>query len=410
MNNIILPNFESLFINEVYEYYDGPVFLSYFDNNGFPYLALLVDQTKDTGDLVWLYVQQSSERFRFTKTGGMSIKQAYQNAEEGVVYLVTEIVNQESDEVIFNVDVIQASEILEKYLPSDGLRLKFNIPIFQEKKQSLQQLALDLSHQIAEIHLHLNHGKKSFAPIKTLGNVLIESQNLLIQVGDFLDKSSRDAKKITGSVSKALEQALCGHFLQVQHGSVKIQILVGESKDLFGTSLADSALDMLVKLFSKEPDEAIDFLRDNNFSPFIISCYSKFLQTLDNDDITGMDFRWANKYQLTESRFMSRENARSIYHQIDAEEDTESVPLKLTARLVEANIMNGHFEIVQKIDKKEKIYECKSSDSSVLSGAILDRYYIFNLLYTHSTKYSTGELVEKYELIEFHEPGPDDFD
>lgn len=74
-------------IIEVYEYYDRPVLFTAKNGAHFHYLVMMLDETSSSTS--WLYVAVSQERWHAIRMGQVSLRAAYQQAEDAIVYEVT---------------------------------------------------------------------------------------------------------------------------------------------------------------------------------------------------------------------------------------------------------------------------------------------------------------------------------
>ncbi len=114
---------------EVYEYYDTPCLFSCRNASGHLFIAILFDQTKKCQK--WLYLPMSQRRFENIRAGLIELRNAFLNAEDGLVYEV--IIN--SDDNADRVEIIWCENLVDDWLPMPNEFIKFGnepLPLLEE--------------------------------------------------------------------------------------------------------------------------------------------------------------------------------------------------------------------------------------------------------------------------------------
>ncbi len=120
-------------IVEVYEYYDIPCLFSCKNASRQLFLAVWLDQTTEVG--TWLYVPMSQRRLENVRSGGIDLRDAFLNSEDGFVYKVIIPCDGSPDRV----ETIFCENLVDDWLPMAGEFLDFGdvqLPILEVKEDS----------------------------------------------------------------------------------------------------------------------------------------------------------------------------------------------------------------------------------------------------------------------------------
>lgn len=107
-----------LTIQAVYEYYDKPVLFACQNAAQTQYLVVLLDETDQSE--VWLYVALSSERFAQVGQGDITLREAFKQAEDDIVYEVTTFGSGHPTQI----RVLPTHALRDEQLPTVGERLE----------------------------------------------------------------------------------------------------------------------------------------------------------------------------------------------------------------------------------------------------------------------------------------------
>lgn len=174
----ILGNLEIL---EVYEFYDKPCLFSCRNVAGQIFLSVWIDETSYSNS--WLYVPVSLRRLQQITAGGMDLKNAFLEAEDGFVF---EVISSHYEN---NANVIRISceRIEEDKLPTSGEFLSYQSQITTSLVE--KKIAKISAIQFGRVVLNLAFGFPGLdnmqAPVVDLGNLLHSTQYLIDALGQF---------------------------------------------------------------------------------------------------------------------------------------------------------------------------------------------------------------------------------
>ena len=81
-------DFDNLIQNEIYEYYDGPILVSYYDNLGTIYFAISIEDDDSQKKSIWYYIPVSKQRLLLIRSGEMPLNRLLKDPEHGIIYMV----------------------------------------------------------------------------------------------------------------------------------------------------------------------------------------------------------------------------------------------------------------------------------------------------------------------------------
>lgn len=102
----------------IYEYYDKPVLFACQNAAQTQYLVVLLDETDQSE--VWLYVALSAERFVQVGQGEITLRDAFKQAEDDIVYEVTIFGSGHPTQI----RVLPTPALRDEQLPAAGERLE----------------------------------------------------------------------------------------------------------------------------------------------------------------------------------------------------------------------------------------------------------------------------------------------
>lgn len=167
------PRLGALRLGQVFLEYEYPVLFSAVDDIGRQYLALSVDSEPD-GD-VFLYVPQSPWRLMATRSGGVSLHDAFGSPETDTVFVVRPHFTDERA-----ISEIPTAEIDPAWLPLQGEFLSEPIEsTFPFSPAALADLARSQSRPMVAIELdQAGAGNRSQLPLRRASEILNEYQEL----------------------------------------------------------------------------------------------------------------------------------------------------------------------------------------------------------------------------------------
>lgn len=104
-------------IDEVFVRFDGPRLFSALNEAGQRYMAVFAEETEDAE--VFLYAPVSEDRYRAIRSGGLPLRAAFSDAQDGRVFVVTSS-TEEADQ---RVEEWEAERLPSDWLPDDDATL-----------------------------------------------------------------------------------------------------------------------------------------------------------------------------------------------------------------------------------------------------------------------------------------------
>ncbi|MCV7252796.1 hypothetical protein H7J86_11530 [Mycobacterium hackensackense] len=226
-------------LEETFVFYDGPRLFSCRSLTDQLYLVAWADDS-DEADR-WLYMPISDARLKIIKSGGMSVRSGYLNA-EGIVYIVTipyDVSVEDSLQMVAPKGI--PADILpgEHWLDLDTQTAEPAIPPTELERRAKQEhrtrVRLEFDRPVTY---------RSEAPTREVGQILIRTQMLLDAVGAAIGEEQGVAQ--VGRISKDKLQKTSSDVLAFAAASFVIEIGASSFDDLFGESVfADSVLQII---------------------------------------------------------------------------------------------------------------------------------------------------------------------
>lgn len=168
-----------LLLHESFVDFDGPRVFSCISRTGQWFIAGWAEQ-RDQDDL-WLYVPLSVPRLNMVRSGGLALREAFEQA-EGMVYLVTlPRADADNDHAV----PIRAAELREEWLPEPDFRLDLQTQTLPEALAAEQWRLLAMQERRGRLRLMVKWPgvTRSEAPTKKVGELLVSTQSLFDNVG-----------------------------------------------------------------------------------------------------------------------------------------------------------------------------------------------------------------------------------
>lgn len=166
-------------LRETFVDFDGPRVFTCRSTTDQWYLAAWAEERREED--LWLYVPVSEARLAIVRSGGVTLRRAFERP-EGLIYLVT---LQRSDLDSDRAEPIPASQLHEEWLPEDGFRLELptaTLPAAESGEQ-WRLRAIQESRGRVRLMVKLPRTTRSEAPTKKVGELLVSTQSLYDNVG-----------------------------------------------------------------------------------------------------------------------------------------------------------------------------------------------------------------------------------
>lgn len=165
-------------IDKIYDFYDAPLLFSVRDDLGHASLAYAASSSDI--DATYLYLPMSDMRLRRVTTGRMTLREAFQNPERPVVFVVS--VPFTDDDVSPSVEEVPPDEVPPAWLPPEGLRMEgpdSNLDPFSEadllsaaRSEQRHLIALEMSPEAGKVG-------RIEAPLRDAGPLMVEFQAMV---------------------------------------------------------------------------------------------------------------------------------------------------------------------------------------------------------------------------------------
>ncbi|MDV6303723.1 MULTISPECIES: DUF6575 domain-containing protein [Rhodococcus] len=240
-------------IDETFEFYDGPRLFAASSASGQRYLAAWAEEAPDHD--LWLYLPISNERFSIARSGGITVRAAFLNAED-FVYLVRTPTDGENVDTIER--LISGPEIQEEWLPGTNYRIERHTDTAPraERPSELARRAMREARPFLRVEVEPTASRRTVAPTRAVGNLLVLTQNLLDNMGYSQALSGREAA-LRGRVPTNIQETMASEIVSLTAASFVIDIASMGFMNLFGSPFEDSS-NAIVLIFSMD-DTKLEF-------------------------------------------------------------------------------------------------------------------------------------------------------
>lgn len=240
-------------IEETFEYYDGPRLFSCKSATGNLYIAAWAEEEEDHD--LWLYLPISKERFEITRSGGITVREAFTYAEDSV-YLVKIPTDGELRDSIEQ--LLTGDAIPDEWLPGSDYRIELHTDTAPRASTS-NELAKRAGRElrpILRVEVDPVDSNRTAAPTRAVGNLLLLTQNLLDNVGYSLKMNGRETS-LRGRVPNEIQNAMSSEIISVTAASFVIDIASTGFVNLFGSPFEESSNE-IVKILALD-DQTAEF-------------------------------------------------------------------------------------------------------------------------------------------------------
>lgn len=220
---------------ETYVFYDGPRLFSAQSLTDQRYLAAWANEGLEADE--WLYVAISEARLNMVRSGARTVRSAFLEP-EGFTYRV---IIPHDDSSPDSAKTVVPSEILDAWLPGENFRIAESTATTRlaDTPAELELKARQENRTRLRLRLAYANRTRTEAPTREVGNLLVDTQKLLDNVGFSLE-SEKVASR--GVIPKGTRQRTSSEVIELTAASFVIELGGSSFDDLYGDSLfADSA-------------------------------------------------------------------------------------------------------------------------------------------------------------------------
>ncbi len=376
---------------ENYVHNDYPALFSCKDSAGHLYLVTVGENDEDK---TWLRVGISKDRLNYIRSGGIDLRNAFTDAENGVLFQVR---IPHVDHTKPSLEVIQPNQIAEEMLPLHGERLGLKTETLPPLR-SPQEIASSIARDLLKCALNYAGVSRTEAPIDSLGNFLTGLHKVINRIG---------AKCVNSTYKKILEDIRNPFgisMLEVGAGSFEIQLASTEYGSLLDSDLGNAINEFLRILNSGCNQDQLKPLMEE-FGPRVAKDYTEFLKPL-SESVIDTKFTWTSPHpdrggtaQLSQSQM---KKAIDILEKIQ-EETLETIRIQGT--LVGISLRSKSFEIETSDDNlyekdffKGKIIE-EAYETEIVKTASVSKPYIAEIQGFVEIGETKDETKTKFRLL-----------
>jgi hypothetical protein len=369
----IISYLESLEIDEVYLYYDKPIFFSCRDSLGHIFLVLLV---QDDEQDVWIYLEISERRYLFMRTGGIDLFSIFGEPESGFIYLV----ETSQEQSITNYNIVSAEEIKREWLPEPGEYMHVETPL---SKEPIKQVAIQTLREIIRLKFNFHRYQRMEAPAKILGEIISTFQSTLNDIGLAL--------------SNQLAPMLVVGF---NPGSFEVEFQSENQVNLLDESFTGMAMDEMISLMRLVDD--LPALKDrlSKLSIDAAEQYLEFLKTIA-PEIKRTNIEWQSPLKgYGGTATLSDIEVSQMISAIEMSEISETRIYEFVGRLRALNLNTRYFLLRSEDGIEYSGYISKDIiDSKIIQKAQLNRSYDAVIEEKDELKAATGKISTQVRLV-----------
>ena len=277
-----IPNLGVHKVVENYVHNDNPALFSCTDSAGHLYLVTVSENDQNK---TWLRVGISNERFNLIRSGGIDLRNAFTEAENGILF---QIRNPQDNSTEPSLKVIQSNQIADDMLPLPGERLGLKTDTLPALSNP-EELASSTNREILNLTMNFSEVFRTEAPIDPLGKILTGLQRVINRIG------AKCANSISKKIPEDIKSPLGISFLEVGASSFDIRLASTELVDLFKSSNLGNAFDEFFKLFNAGSDQDQLKLFMEQFGPKVAKDYTDFLKPL-SESVIDTRFTWTSPH------------------------------------------------------------------------------------------------------------------
>lgn len=390
--DIKLPFWKQLSIIEVYTFYDRPVLYCAQSETDRKYIILLADESDTSED--WLYVEISNSRLNQIRSGRLTLRSAFTNAETGSLLRVNIPANLE-EKVTFK--HVSANELDLSELPNEDERLQLYAPTLP-KAPRLVELQIEAKQNWREILLlRLKPTNEFLTEIASdiLGSILKATQKFVETT--FVLNSKSHNKRLNGVlVTPTL------NVTRVGASSFAVELASVSSGNLFGETDISKAIEEIISLIQIQSNEKLLTEKIKSLPPKVIGAYAGFLKSLEKG-INNTQIDWASPYHETAiTTSFTQPEVIATLQLIERTEFREPEMLDIQGALVGANLRSKKFEIHSKDDQDQpKNYGGQIEDHALneLRNVKLGSTCRVSIKRIDKVDFATGEIESKFSLV-----------
>ena len=317
---------------ENYVHSDDPALFSCKDSASHLYLVTVSEKDQNK---TWLRVGISNERFNLIRSGGIDLRNAFTDAENGFLFQIRIPHDNPTDA---SLKVIQPNQIADDMLPLPGERLGLKTDTLPALNQT-QEIASSSVRELLNFAFNFGGVFRTEAPIDSLGNILTGLQQVINRIGAKCVNST--SKKIPEDIKSSMGISL----LEVGAGSFEIQLASTEYVGIFKESDLGNAINEFVKILNSGCNQ--DQLKTlmEQFGPKVAKDYAEFLKPL-SESVIDTRCTWTSPHpDLGGTAQLSKSEMVKVIEILEKIQEETSETIRIHGTLVGISLRDKSFQI-----------------------------------------------------------------
>jgi len=337
-------------VEEVFEFYDIPRLFSARNRSGQYFLALSVEE--DADEHKFLYVPVSAQRLSYIRTGGLDLRQAFNQPEDGTVVLVKIPARGDA-----TATTKFASELPEDWLPmADEFLALEGSEEFSRTVVDVYRVSSSTRREAVNILVHSRDSRRTEIPTRRLSSILSTFQELV----DALGQRCEGEPTLRGAIPAGITDRTRMNVAHTFPGSFGVHMRADQNSDLLNDSLLGGSLQELAHLLDARDDEERLSNKLHYLKGRAASKYRSFLESVASSD-HGLRLLWGSPKDGRGGHFdLTREEIASALRVVSA------IDLQMAEEVIIPCVLVG-------LNVRTKTYELSSlDDEQKFSGRISD--------------------------------------
>ena len=311
---------------ENYVHNDEPALFSCKDSAGHLYFVTVVESDQHK---TWLRIGISGERFNLIRSGGIDLRNAFTDAENGTLFQIRIPHNNPTEP---SLKIIQPNQIAEDLLPLPGERLGLKTDTLPPLR-SPQEIASSTVRELFTCSFNFSEVFRTEAPIEPLGKILTGLQKVINRIGEICVDSID------------IENPFGISMLDVGEGSFEIQLASTEYVGLLKESDLGNAINEFLKILNSGGNQ--DQLKPllEQFGPRVAKGYTDFLKPL-SESVIDTRFTWTSPHpDRGGTAQLSRQQMQKVIDILETIQTETLKTIRISGTLVGISLRDKSFQI-----------------------------------------------------------------
>lgn len=384
-----------LSVDEVYLDYEGPRFFAALSKSGRRYLALHVEE----GDNFerYLYLPLSDERFKMVRSGGLRVRLAFQEPEDGSLFIITSDYSSNRN----SIEAVSPEELSDALLPEDEIVL--SVPTETRPAFEPNELGRESTRErrtFIAFEIQPNSGFRTEIPLRSLSRIsgaLQDTVDALAQeVAGRATPRGMIPQEILRDSELVFRESRAASFVMVAASASQ----AGHEERLMESQLLQRSCEGLVALLGE--GESPERLRGliGNYGVRVRAKYRALLEAL-LDEGTGASAFVSTEFGQQFSASLKRDEVK-VSLGLLREIGTEVVRERLErVNIVGVNLRTGSFELYDSLSHKKYSGRMESDARDQIAGLPtgFDYFYSADMLSQQQYSNFSDEVTWAYRLI-----------